>query len=97
MCYVDELFAMESKNRQAFFVGTRTGHRWCHLWADTVEELHALAARIGLRRSWFQSHTRLPHYDLTPSKRALAIAAGANATDARAWFKRQRIMEEFVG
>jgi len=28
--------------------------RWSHLIADTEDELHAFAARLGLRREWFQ-------------------------------------------
>lgn len=28
--------------------------KWSHLTADTTEELHAFAAKLGLRRSWFQ-------------------------------------------
>lgn len=54
--------------------------RWkrsCHLYADRLDELHALAAALGLRRAWFQNHDRLPHYDLVPSKRARAVALGA--------------------
>jgi len=95
--YVDALFTLPSRNPQAHFVGTRTGHRWCHMFADTEPELHATAAKIGLRRAWYQSHSRTPHYDLTPSKRKLALAAGAKEIDARAWFKRTKIMAEFVG
>jgi len=34
-----------------------------HLTADTLDELHAEAARIGLQRRWFQSG-RHPHYDV---------------------------------
>ena len=49
----------------------------CHMYADDVDELHAMAARIGMKRAWFQEHDRLPHYDLTPSRRALAVANGA--------------------
>lgn len=50
----------------------------CHMFTDgDLEELHALAARIGLKRSWFQAHASTPHYDLTPSRRTAAIAAGA--------------------
>lgn len=69
-CYVDELWAC------------RTTPRWpykkaCHLVADTIDELHTFATSIGLQRSWFQQHSRLPHYDLTASKRAVAIRAGA--------------------
>lgn len=49
----------------------------CHLYADTLEELHILASKIGLKRSWFQPHRLVNHYDLVPSKRKLAIVAGA--------------------
>jgi len=52
--------------------------RWSHLTADTKDELHAFAAAIGLRRSWFQDKPRgLWHYDVTDSKRRAALAAGA--------------------
>jgi len=64
--YVDELHNF----------GWRLGPS-CHLTADTNEELHAFAARIGLKRSWFQKSTSGPHYDLTVGKRVQAVAAGA--------------------
>lgn len=51
-----------------------------HMQADTPNELHAFAASIGLRRSWFQARLGRPdrdHYDLTRSKRDAAILAGA--------------------
>lgn len=54
----------------------------CHLTADTLDELHAFAKGIGLRREWFQD-TRVPHYDLTPSKRERALRAGALFVSAR--------------
>lgn len=52
---------------------------WCHLMTDSddLEELHGFAQRIGLKREWFQDHSRHPHYDLAPSKRALAVKRGA--------------------
>ena len=53
--------------------------RWtkaCHLYSDTLEELHDFAAKLGLKREWFQDD-RLPHYDLTPNKRIEAIQNGA--------------------
>lgn len=54
--------------------------RWSHLMADTDDELHAFAASIGLRRSWAQyPGTWKSHYDVTDSKRAQAIRAGAVA------------------
>jgi hypothetical protein len=51
----------------------------CHMIADTPEELHAMADRIGVARRWFQdtSKASFPHYDIALSKRALAIGAGA--------------------
>lgn len=49
----------------------------CHMYADSLEELHAMAKKIGLRREWFQNHPYLKHYDLTPSKRAMAVRFGA--------------------
>lgn len=51
----------------------------CHMFADglDLEPLHELAKAIGLQRRWFQGDGSTPHYDLTPSKRAAAVAAGA--------------------
>lgn len=51
----------------------------CHMIADTDEELHAMAARIGVARKWWQSPVKTSgsHYDIALSKRAEAVAAGA--------------------
>jgi hypothetical protein len=60
--------------------------RWkrsCHLFADTVEELHEFAQRIGMRRAWFQDHKKLPHYDLNESRRAAAVLNGAKEVDRK--------------
>jgi hypothetical protein len=51
-----------------------------HMQADSLDELHAFAARLGLKREWFQSRPNRPetdHYDLTCSRRDTAILAGA--------------------
>jgi hypothetical protein len=53
----------------------------CHLFADTVDELHEFAGRIGLRREWFQAHSLVPHYDLTANKRRVAVSMGAVQSD----------------
>ncbi|HVN56159.1 MAG TPA: DUF4031 domain-containing protein [Anaerolineaceae bacterium] len=50
---------------------------WCHMIADTLEELHDMAERIGLRREWFQNKPDHPHYDLRPLSRELAVKYGA--------------------
>jgi Protein of unknown function (DUF4031) len=50
----------------------------CHMVADTLDELHEMAQRIGLQRRWFQaSRAGTPHYDICQSKRALAVSFGA--------------------
>lgn len=54
-----------------------------HLLADTLEELHAMAAAIGMRREWFQEKS-VPHYDVSIKMRALAIELGAVEVDSRA-------------
>ncbi len=54
----------------------------CHMYADTVSELYALADRIGLKRRWFQNKPSFPHYDLLGgNKRRAAIRAGAIETN----------------
>lgn len=47
-----------------------------HMLADSLEELHAMAQRLGLRPGWFQPAST-PHYDICQEKRAAAIALGA--------------------
>lgn len=55
----------------------------CHLFTDgPLEELHSFAAQIGMKREWFQPRST-PHYDLTPSRRKVAVALGAVEVDRR--------------
>lgn len=51
----------------------------CHMFTDTVDltELHETAKNIGMKREWFQEHKVAPHYDLTTSRRELAVSLGA--------------------
>jgi Protein of unknown function (DUF4031) len=44
-----------------------------HMISDTDDELHAMAAAIGVARRWHQGD----HYDISLSKRAIAVARGA--------------------
>jgi hypothetical protein len=55
------------------------GQRWAHLMADTLDELHAMADRLGIPRRAFQNKTSGAHYDVTADLRAGAIALGAVA------------------
>jgi len=49
----------------------------CHMVADTPGELHNMADSIGIKIEHFQGDARTPHYDLSISKRNLAISKGA--------------------
>lgn len=55
----------------------------CHMWADSVDELLAMADKIGVQRKWLQQPPKASwvHFDVAMSKKALAIAAGAVLTD----------------
>ena len=57
------------------------GRRWCHLVADSLEELHHFAARLGLQRRWFQERSFYPHYDVTVAVRTRALRIGAVDAD----------------
>jgi hypothetical protein len=49
----------------------------CHMIADTPDEVHAMADKIGVARKWFQTDGSTPHYDICKAKRALAVQSGA--------------------
>jgi hypothetical protein len=54
----------------------------CHMVADTDDELHAMASRIGVARKWHQkSGTAHSHYDICKSMRTKAVALGAVEID----------------
>jgi hypothetical protein len=63
----------------------------CHMWADTLEELFAMADAIGVQRKWLQGHPELSppryrkaswvHFDVALSKKKLALQRGAILTD----------------
>jgi hypothetical protein len=59
---------------------------WCHMWADTEEELLGVARKIGLELDWVQRRPKDPkyvtHFDLRASKRHMAIKEGGAVHDA---------------
>lgn len=54
---------------------------WCHLVADSLNELHDFARRLGLKRQWFQDQGFYPHYDVTMAVRERALRLGALDAD----------------
>lgn len=50
----------------------------CHMIADTRQELLEMADRIGVERKWIQEYgTRREHFDISQTKKKLAIENGA--------------------
>lgn len=63
--YVDDMYK--------YPMGQFRRMKMSHLIADTPEELHAMADKIGLARRWYQGD----HYDVAMVTRAKAVKAGA--------------------
>lgn len=69
----------------------------CHMFADSRDELLAMALRIDVPFKWLQNAgERHEHFDLSLSKRALAVKAGAIAITQRklALLIRERVLAE---
>jgi len=64
-----------------------------HMLADDVDELHAFAASIGLKREWFQRGST-PHYDLTATRHKRALELGAIRLDRRSLVALMRRLRE---
>lgn len=75
---VDDLRVWDHAKHRCFKSGS------AHLTTDEelLDELHTFAARLGLKREWFQDHFIAPHYDLSPNKHALALVLGAKYVSA---------------
>ena len=54
-----------------------------HMVADTLDELHEMANKIGINKKWFQDKENKPHYDICKMKKLLAIKFGAVLVDDR--------------
>ena len=93
MILVDEIFTADpmvhSGRNPLARQAARHGKQWCHMWSDThnMEELVAVGKSIGLRAEWLQRHPGFPHFDLIPSKRALAIKKGAKTVNLLQWLR----------
>lgn len=80
MTYVDDLKQCRPVDESG---GRWRWRNYCHLFSDSLDDLHAHAAALGLKRAYFQDLPGFPHYDLTKTKRALAIKNGAQKITTR--------------
>lgn len=63
--YVDDMYRLP--------IGRLKRMKMSHLIADSEQELHQMADKIGLKRAWYQGN----HYDISLTHRKLAVQAGA--------------------
>lgn len=85
--YLDPMVDYGVRHRHA-------GPSWCHMIADTIDELHCMAGLIGVL-SYFQEQASFPHYDIgTERVRKLAIFHGAIECDRRTFVKHMRRIRE---
>lgn len=59
------------------------GYRWCHMLADTLQELHEFAELINVDKRLFHRNASYPHYDITVEMRVIAIENGAIPADRK--------------
>ena len=68
--YVDDMYL--------YPMGEYRGMKMSHMMADTTEELLEMAHRCCVARKWIQnSGTFAEHFDISKSKRDIAVAHGA--------------------
>ena len=49
----------------------------CHMIADSYEELHDMAKKIGMKNTWFQKNASFPYYDVCLMRKKKALEYGA--------------------
>ena len=59
------------------------GYKWCHMLADTLQELHDFAALIEVDKRLFHQNASYPHYDVTVQMLETALKYGATAADRK--------------
>ena len=73
MVYVDRLQRTKHNKYTAY-----NYYAFCHLTADSLEELLEFADKLELRGEWLQeSRSGIAHFDITLNKRKLALKLGA--------------------
>jgi len=89
MIYVDEINHCTIVKIPA----RKYGHRWCHLFSDSTEELLAFAQKIGLSIRWLQKKPNFFHFDIVPTVRQNALDNGAQEIKLKDYLKQKRIQK----
>jgi len=90
------VYVYKLRDRSRLLMGrTAPPHPWFGLAADAEDELHAFAARLGIRRDsgtavGSQQELVTRHYTLTEGERDRAVVLGAQAITAREADRMQR-------
>ena len=71
---------------------------YSHLWseANSTQELHMFAGRIGLEAKWFQDRTDFPHYDISGKEIVRAKKAGAVFSSSQEWVDRHQYRKDLI-
>ena len=92
------VYVHKIRGQSGLLSGRTQNDPWFGLTADTEDELHAFAVRLGLQPSMFQPGTPTGpqqvsvtgHYDVTEGERDRAVALGAQLITPREEDKRER-------
>ena len=60
---------------------------YSHMVADTLDELHEFALKIGVKRHFFHRSSACYHYDITAEQQLKAIEHGAVLEETRELLK----------
>jgi hypothetical protein len=63
--------------------GSKGRKSYAHLVADTYEEMHEFAEKVGIKPHFFHKNTKYPHYDISGEQRDLALQLGASSITSR--------------
>lgn len=65
---------------------------YCHLVADSLDELHEFAKKINVGQHFFHSSATLKHYDLSEKNREIAISNGALEISSKDLVRKARLL-----
>lgn len=72
--------------------GERGREKYAHMVADSYDELHAFAAKIGLGRHFFHKSAKYHHYDISSKFYGKALDNGAEIADSSTILEMSRKM-----